>query len=420
MIQDLQKRPFARPLLMWIAGVVWQTCFPVSPFLLGFWLLPAAVLLFASAVLAGRKAHFSFGARWLWGAAVLPIFMFLAMQKTACSQLGMTHTIVPETLLQLAEATQQHLLTPIDKLHLTGEEKSVFATLTLGARERMDRDVTARFSVTGAVHILSVSGFHVAIVCSFLTLLLSFLPRGGWGDWTRYGLSVGLLWVFVFVTGLEAASIRSALMLTLYLTGRRLNRNTDSYNIWAASAFCMLAYESFYLFDIDFQLSYLAVWSILYFQPRMRGWLPTRNPFFKIIGDGITVTLAAQAGTTFLCLYYFGQFSTVFLLTNLPLTFLSSILIPAGLLWLLLPESLPGYAVLQFAVEELTRALFGVVDAFSKVPGASLNVAFNEFSLFASYSLLFFAILFFHTGRKMWLFLFLFTLLVSITCFSFL
>ena len=90
MIQDLQKRPFARPLLMWIAGVVWQTCFPVSPFLLGFWLLPMAVLLFASAVLADRKAHFSFGARWLWGAAVLPIFMFLAMQKTACSQLGMT------------------------------------------------------------------------------------------------------------------------------------------------------------------------------------------------------------------------------------------------------------------------------------------------------------------------------------------
>ena len=281
MIQDLQKRPFARPLLMWIAGVVWQTCFPVSPFLLGFWLLPAAVLLFASAVLAGRKAHFSFGARWLWGAAVLPIFMFLAMQKTACSQLCMTHTIVPETLLQLAEATQQHLLTPVDKLHLTGEEKSVFATLTLGARERMERDVTARFSVTGAVHILSVSGFHVAIVCSFLTLLLSFLPRGGWGDWTRYGLSVGLLWAFVFVTGLEAASIRSALMLTLYLTGRRLNRNTDSYNIWAASAFCMLAYEPFYLFDIGFQLSYLAVWSILYFQPRMQGWFPTRNPFFQ-------------------------------------------------------------------------------------------------------------------------------------------
>ena len=398
MIQDLQKRPFARPLLMWIAGVVWQISFPVSPFLLGFWLLPMAVLLFASAVSAGREAHFSFGARWLWGAAVLPIFMFLAMQKTTCSQLGMTHTIVPETLLQLAEATQQHLLTPVDKLHLTGEEKSVFATLTLGAREWMDRDVTARFSVTGAVHILSVSGFHVAIVCSFLTLLLSFLPRGGWGDWTRYGLSVGLLLVFVFVTGLEAASIRSALMLTLYLTGRRLNRNTDSYNIWAASAFCMLAYE-------------LAVWSILYFQPRMRGWFPSRNPFFKTIGDGITVTLAAQAGTTFLCLYYFGQFSTVFLLTNLPLTFLSSILIPAGLLWLLLPESLPGYAVLQFAVEELTRALFGVVDAFSKVPGASLNVAFNEFSLFASYSLLFFAILFFHTGRKIWLFLFLFLLI---------
>lgn len=411
MIQDLQMRPFVRPLLIWVGGIIWQVFFPVPSFVTGCLLFVVGGVLLFSMGVAGKNVRFVFHARWLWGAVFVSLLLFLSIQKTAYSQWKEVSAIVPVCVTQFAKEAQQHLLAPVDKLRLTGEEKSVLATLTLGAREWMDRDVRERFSVTGVAHILSVSGFHVAIVSSFLAFLLSFLPRTGWGDGVRYVLSVISLWFFVFMTGLEAASIRSALMLTLYLTGSRLKRPTDRYNIWAASAFCMLTYEPFYLFDIGFQLSYLAVWSILYFQPRMQGWFPARNPFFKMIGDGITVTLAAQAGTTFLCLYYFGQFSTVFLLTNLPLAFLSSLLIPIGLLWMLLPEWLPGYPVLQLAVEGLTRALFGVVDAFSNVPGASLNMAFDEFDLVAAYGAMAFGMLYFRDGRKIWLFLLLLILL---------
>ena len=169
--------------------------------------------------------------------------------------------------------------------------------------------------------------------------------------------------------GLGGSSVRAALMLTMYLMGRMLDRRAERYNILAASAFCMLVYEPLYLFDIGFQLSYLAVLSILYFQPRLQALIKVHNPFLRTPWGWVTVTLSAQAGTTFLCLYYFGQFSTVFLLTNLPLTFLATLLIPASLVYMFLPEWIPGYGWLQVGVEWLAHGLLWVVDAFSRVRG---------------------------------------------------
>jgi len=85
----------------------------------------------------------------------------------------------------------------------------------------------------------------------------------------------------------------------MYLTGGVLDRRAERYNILAASAFCMLVYEPLYLFDIGFQLSYLAVLSILYFQPRLQALIKVHNPFLRTPWGWVTVTLSAQAGTTF-------------------------------------------------------------------------------------------------------------------------
>ena len=243
----------------------------------------------------------------------------------------------------------------------------MLATITLGYRKDMSRDVRKRFSVTGVAHLLAVSGFHVAVVCGFLSFLFSFLPKSGFCRWGRYLSTLCLLWCFVVVTGLAPSAVRDGLMLTLYLTGQVLRRRTDGYNTLAAAAFCMLVFNPLYLFDVGFQLSYLAVLAILFLQPRLQNLIVVRNPLVAIPWGWITVTLAAQAGTTLLCLYYFRQFSLVFLCTNLPLTFLSTFLIPAGLVWLLLPPGIPGYGLLQLFVERLTHTLFWIVDAFSRV-----------------------------------------------------
>lgn len=411
MIKELQIRPFARPLLVWIAGIVLQTAFPCCAFSWVFLLFPVFVLVAARFILKGQE-HFCYETRWLWGGVFLSLLLSFSIQKTAYSQFESSPGHPVSRLSCRAREEQQRLLESIAKLNLTDEEKSVLATITVGYRQAMNREVRNRFSATGVAHILAVSGFHVAIVCGFLSFLLSFLPRKGLGKWFRYLLTIVLLWTFVAVTGFAASAVRAGLMLTLFLTGLLLGRLTERYNILAASAFCMLVYEPLYLFDIGFQLSYLAVFSILYFQPRMQRLIEIRNPFLLTPWRWITVTVSAQMGTTFLCLYYFGRFSTVFLLTNLPLTLLATLLVPACLVWMLLPAGFPGAEWLQVVVEWLARRMLWIVDSFSRVPGAVFSFRFDFLTTLVAYGMLLFTLLYGRTGRSRYLFAALSLLLI--------
>lgn len=411
-IKEIQKRPFIRPLFVWITGVLLQAyldCRMVSLLLILFSLL--FILFSYLAVISGtEKVHCNYELRWQWGTVFLLLLLSLSIQRTAYWQ-DRDERPAFSSVSELAKRGQEHLLKPFETLHLSDEEKSILATITLGYREGMDREVKRSFSVTGVAHLLAVSGFHVAIVCGFLSLFLSFLPKNAFYKWLRYLLTISLLWCFVVITGFAASAIRAGLMLTLYLTGRTLRRRTDGYNTLAASAFCMLVFDPFYFFDIGFQLSYLAVLSILYLQPRLQGLIEVRNPLVAAPWSWITVTLAAQAGTTLLCLYYFRQFSLVFLCTNLPLTFLATFLIPAGLIWILLPVSFPGYELLQQLVEKMTHLLLHIVEAFSRVPGATFSFRLDLLLTVLGYGVIFFFLLYLQTRRSRFLFVSLMLLL---------
>ena len=166
MIKELQIRPFARPLLVWIAGIMLQTVFSCCTYSWVLLLLPVIILTTAGLVLRGQE-HFCYETRWLWGVVFLSLLLFLSIQKTAYSQFEALSEHPASLLSRWAREEQQRLLEPIAKLNLTDEEKSVLATITVGYRQAMSREVRNRFSATGVAHILAVSGFHVAIVCGF-------------------------------------------------------------------------------------------------------------------------------------------------------------------------------------------------------------------------------------------------------------
>lgn len=365
-IKEIQKRPFVRPLFIWITGILLQSIFNCSIISFLLIVIPTVFIAFAWLAPGIDVAGCNYELRWIWGVVFLSLLLSFSIQRTAYWQGGRGESGT-SFLMEFAGGKQEYLLKPFDRLNLSKEEKSVLATITLGYRKDMSRDVRKRFSLTGVAHLLAVSGFHVAVVCGFLSLLFSFLPKNPFYRWLKYLLTLCLLWCFVVITGLAPSAVRAGLMLTLYLSGRVLRRTTDGYNTLAAAAFCMLAFNPLYLFDVGFQLSYLAVLSILFLQPRLQDLIMVRNPIVAMPWGWITVTLAAQAGTTLLCLYYFGQFSLVFLCTNLPLTFLATFLIPAGLIWILLPAGIPGYGLLQLFVEKMTHTLFWIVDSFSRV-----------------------------------------------------
>jgi competence protein ComEC len=415
MIEELQKRPFARPLLFWITGTLLQVFLPYSRFLLLLLLLPV-ILIGLSYFVSFEKGRVNlYESRWVWGVVFMSLLISLAVLKTEHSRSEVYEENPFPKLLQLAEEKQKQLLTPFENLRLTEQEKSVLSTITVGYRKDMNKGMRQRFAVGGVAHILSVSGFHVAVVCSFLSLAFLIFPRNTLFKWLRYLLMVALLWMFVYITGLAASSVRAAIMLSLYLTGKLLRKTSDSYNILAASAFCMLVYEPLYLFDIGFQLSYLAVLSILYFQPQLNNLIEIRNPLFAKPYGWMTVTVAAQVGTAFLCLYYFGQFSLVFLFTNIPLTIIATFLIPMAFIWMMIPCDWFGYQFLQSSVEILTRSMLWIVDKFSSIPYAVATFHFGFVSMLLAYGILCFIIMYIKSRRPAFLIVALSLLLIFTT-----
>jgi competence protein ComEC len=362
-----------------------QTNAPCRILSFGLLALPALLLFFPLHLFGQQQPRLTYSARWIWGGLFTCMLLFLSIQLTAYHENRTSH---PHPLQKWARHTQQQLTASFSSLKLTDTERSVLATITLGNKSTMPKEVRQQFSVAGVAHILSVSGFHVAIVCRFLLQILSPLSGNNAGRWIRYLLTLLLLWTFTTVSGLAAPAVRAATMLTFHLTGRQLDRTADGYNILAASAFCMLVYNPFYLYDAGFQLSYTAVGFILYLKPPLSRLIQAKNPALKTPWEWITLTLAAQTGTTFLCLHHFGRLSTVFLFTNLPLTPITTLLIPSALLWIFLPANTPGYPMLQFAVEKLTHAMMRTVDTFSHLPGSSLTFRFDLITTLLSYAAL--------------------------------
>jgi competence protein ComEC len=345
------------------------------------------VLLLAVNPAAGEKKMYAY--RWHWAAICGAVTVLLAMAVAEMAERRSLYSPVREraAVMAMAAACQQKMVEKIDRLRLTDGEKSVLAALTTGYQKALPKEVRKRFAVSGVAHILSVSGFHVAIAYSFVSMLLGlFFPRRYPLRILRWMLTVGAVWTFVAVSGMAAASIRAGCMLTLYLTGKYLvRRRTDSYNTLAATAFCMLVCHPAYLFDIGFQLSFTAVFFILYLQPPLKALIDVRNPLLATPWGWVTLSIAAQAGTAFLCAYYFGYFSLTFLFTNVPVILYASLLIPAALIWLLLPV---GDGVLQRVVEELTHYLVYTADLFGSLSVAAYPFRFTLGGVIVAYAVM--------------------------------
>jgi competence protein ComEC len=368
----------------WIGGLVCQHCFS-----LGWGGFAILVILLGGLLVGNSTAGESkiYEHRWQWGAVCAVLTVLLAMAVAEMAEWRSLHHSKrePSIIMTIAEQSQQRLVEKIDRLSLTNGEKSVLAALTIGYKKALPREVRKRFAVSGVAHILSVSGFHVAVVCSFVSLLLSVLIPSHFSlRPVRWMFTVGAIWIFVAVSGMAAASIRAGCMLTVYLTGKYLvRRRTDSYNTLAATAFCMLACHPAYLFDIGFQLSFIAVFFILYLQPPLRDIIHVQNPLLAKPWGWVTVSIAAQAGTAFLCVYYFGVFPLTFLFTNVPVIFFASLLIPVALVWLLLPI---GDGFLQRVVEVLSHYLVSTTDLFGTLPWAAYPCRFSLMEVILAYA----------------------------------
>jgi competence protein ComEC len=201
---------------------------------------------------------------------------------------------------------------------VTGErEQAVASALVLGVTDGLDNDLLNAYSSTGAMHVLAVSGLHISILYMIIMWVLKPLLKLKSGPWLLAVISLILLWLYAFITGISPSVLRAVAMFSFMALARPTGQTTNIYNTLGASAFCLLLFDPYLIMSVGFQLSYLAVLGIVYLQTGLYNlWNPT-NYLMDEIWKISCVSIAAQVSTFSLGLLYFHQFPNYFLLSNL-------------------------------------------------------------------------------------------------------
>jgi competence protein ComEC len=215
---------------------------------------------------------------------------------------------------------------------------AVASTLILGYKADLSNDVLQAYSKTGTIHVLSVSGAHVAVIYLLLNFVLGFLNRFKYGKLLKALIIITLIWYYSMLTGFSPAVCRAAVMISMVVIGKAYSRYINMVNIMAISAFGLLLYNPLYIVDVGFQLSYLAVFGLIILQPIVHNWLTVKNKLAdKWLWTPVSVSIAAQVITFPLSAFYFHQFPVYFLVTNLFIVVPTEIIMLSGIAYLLLP-----------------------------------------------------------------------------------
>ncbi|NCC73777.1 MAG: ComEC family competence protein [Sphingobacteriia bacterium] len=247
---------------------------------------------------------------------------------------------------------RNHMLKLLEKHGLTGQEFAVVSAILLGYDERMEPELRNLYAGAGALHVLCVSGLHVGIIFLIVSFLLKSLQKNKTARLIKFITLLLSIWAYAFITGLSPSVLRAAVMFSLFSWRELRKEKANSYNVLAASAFLLLAFDPFLITKVGFQLSYSAVLGIIALNEPLSKIFVFRNPVAEYIWKLIVVSLAAQIGTFPLAIYYFNQFPLYFLLANI-------IVIP--LVWLIVYTgiiTLVTAAVLEVFAPLITKLLY--------------------------------------------------------------
>lgn len=250
---------------------------------------------------------------------------------------------------------------------------AVASTLILGYKADLSEEVLQAYSKTGTIHVLSVSGAHVAIIWALLAFMLNFLNRFRYGRLIKAAIIIPIIWYYAMLTGFSPAVCRAAVMISTVIIGKTYNRYINNLNILAISAFILLLYNPLLITDVGFQLSYLAVAGLVVLQPVVYAWLTFNNKWVDKLWALCSVSIAAQVITFPLSAFYFHQFPVYFLFSNLFIVIPTAVIMYSGIFYLSLPQipyiSTPLARILEKSILFMNYVLTWV----EHLPFASIN-----------------------------------------------
>lgn len=293
-------------------------------------------------------------------------------------------------------------------------EKAVADALILGYKDDLDEETVSRFSRSGTSHVLAVSGLHVGILWLILDKLLAFMNRRKALRIGKFALSLAVLWGYATLTGLSPSVLRAAIMFSCFAFSGLLKKDYNSINTLCVSAWLQLIIDPMVLFNAGFQLSYAAVAGILIFYPLIKNGLYFRHSYARLLWELVALTLAAQLTTLPVSLYWFGQFPTWFVFSNLPIVPLSGLALQLGLAAYVL-EWVPYLNGLLFHLFALSIKLMDALAGFfAGLPGAILHFRIDLWDAFLLYGFIAVVTLFLLEKKPVW-----FKMALAVTCLYF-
>lgn len=259
------------------------------------------------------------------------------------------------------------------------DELAVVNALLLGQRQYITSELQQSYAGAGAIHILAVSGLHIGIILMILTAVFKPLHYFKHGKLTTTLAIIIILWMYAILAGLSASVVRAVAMFTAIAIAMFVNRPSSVYKTLVISMFFLLLFNPYYLFEVGFQLSYMAVFSIVWIQPKLYHLWKPKFWFLDKTWQLLTVSMAAQIGVLPLSLYYFHQFPGLFFVSNLVIIPFLGVVLTLGIVIMVL-------SVLQIMPQFLAGGYIFVIQQMNKFVGW---IAHQEFFIIQQISMSF-------------------------------
>lgn len=256
---------------------------------------------------------------------------------------------VEKNMMYYFGIVRNHIQKGFEKASFSETNKGILMALLIGNRQFIDKQTSDDFANAGAIHVLAISGLHIGILLYFFNIFLKPLGQKRKSRILKLVLQLAFLWSFAVLAGMSASVVRAVTMFSFMSIGFQMLRGTNIYNTLAASVLILLVIKPDFLFDVGFQMSYIAVLGIVSIQPYFQKLWQPQKKIVQYFYDLITVSIAAQLALLPLCLYYFHQFPGLFLLTNLIVIPLVTLALLCGLICIIfivfasIPNFLAGF-----------------------------------------------------------------------------
>lgn len=249
-------------------------------------------------------------------------------------------------------------------------------TTITGDTSMLTEDQRIKYSTSGLAHILALSGLHIGIISFFIALVLFPIDILGWRK-ARYITTIILLWIYAIMTGLSPSVTRAVIMATIFIIAQIIQRNHSPYNSLCFAAIIILIFDPYSIFDIGFQLSFIAVGTILIFTNKINPINRKNNILYSICAIAC-VSIAAMIGTGIISAYYFHNFPIYFLIANIISSYILPIIIVGGVIAIILILFGVEPNILCNIIDFSYNIMNNITNIITTLPGANIdNIYFS-------------------------------------------